>query len=155
MGRSQESFNKKEVRKNKEKKRKDKASKRLARKDGDKSSRLDDMIAYVDEHGRISSAPPDPVKKKESTKLEDIEISPPKKESLEELDPIRKGKVTFFNQSKGYGFIRDIETQESVFIHLSNLIDEISEGNTVIFEVEQGPKGPTAVKVKLFVAEKK
>jgi len=155
MGRSQESFNKKEVRKNKEKKRKDKASKRLARKDGEKSSSLDDMIAYVDEHGRITTAPPDPVKKKDTTKLEDIEISPPKKEALEELDPIRKGKVSFFNQSKGYGFIRDIETQESIFVHLSNLIDEVSEGNTVIFEIEQGPKGPTAVRVKLFVAENK
>lgn len=154
MGRSQESFNKKEVRKNKEKKRKDKASKRLARKEGEKSGGLDDMIAYVDEHGRISSSPPDPVVKKEKTKLEDIEISPPKKEAEKELDPIRKGKVSFFNQSKGYGFIRDLETQESIFVHMSNTYDEISEGDTVNFEIEQGPKGPTAVKVKIFTPEK-
>ncbi len=154
MGRSQESFNKKEVRKNKEKKRKDKASKRLAKKENEKSGGLDDMIAYVDEHGRISSTPPEPVKKKDTTKLEDIEISPPKKESMQELDPIRKGKVSFFNDSKGYGFIRDLETQESIFVHSSNLLEEISEGDTVIFEIEQGPKGPTAVNVKIFIAEK-
>ena len=155
MGRSQESFNKKEVRKNKEKKRKDKASKRLARKENEKSGGLDDMIAYVDEHGRISSAPPDPVQKKKTPKLEDIELSPPKKENEKELDPIRKGKVNFFNESKGYGFIRDLETQESIFVHMSNILEEISEGDTVIFEIEQGPKGPTAVKVKIFIPESK
>ena len=53
MGRSQESFQKKEVRNKKEKKRKEKEAKRLARKDGDKPNSLDDMIAYVDENGMI------------------------------------------------------------------------------------------------------
>ena len=50
---------------------------------------------------------------------------------------------------KGYGFIKDSETKESVFVHVNNLIDEIKEGNLVSFEVEMGQKGPTAVKVKL------
>ena len=59
MGRSQESFNKKEVRSKKEKKRKEKAEKRAARSEGEKKSSLDDMIAYVDETGRILDAPPD------------------------------------------------------------------------------------------------
>ena len=54
MGRSQESFNKKEVRNKKEKKRKDKEKKRLARKNSGKGNSLDDMIAYVDEHGNIT-----------------------------------------------------------------------------------------------------
>ncbi len=153
MGRSQESFNKKEVRKNKEKKRKDKASKKLARKESEKSGGMDDMIAYVDVDGKISSTPPDPVEKKKATKLEDIELSPPKKELEKELDPIRKGKVSFFNMSKGYGFIRDLETQESIFVHMSNLLEDVSEGDTVIFEIEQGPKGPTAVKVKIFTPD--
>ena len=73
MGRSQETFNKKEVRNKKEKKRKEKEKRRLARKEGEKSGGLDDMIAYVDENGMISDTPPDPTKKKD-IKLEDISI---------------------------------------------------------------------------------
>lgn len=149
MGRSQETFNKKEVRKNKEKKRKDKEKKRLAKKEDDSKSSFDDMIAYVDENGQIVDTPPDPAKKKK-VKLEDIEIGVPKREDLPEIDPIRKGTVTFFNDSKGYGFIRDSETKESVFVHINNTLEEIKEGNAVIFEVEMGQKGPTAVRVKLF-----
>ena len=146
MGRSAETFNKKEVRNKKEKKRKDKEKKRLARKDGEKSS-MDDMIAYVDENGMITSTPPDPTKKK-AVKLEDIEIGVPNRDNEEAIDPIRKGTVTFFNDSKGYGFIKDAETKESVFVHINNVLDEIKEGNLVSFEVEMGPKGPAAVRVK-------
>jgi len=147
MGRSPETFNKKEVRNKKKKKRKEKEKNRLAKKDNVKKSSLDDMIAYVDENGRITSTPPDPDKKKE-TKLEDISISVPKDDPSFKPDPIRKGTVTFFNESKGYGFIKDSETKESVFVHVNNLLEEIKEGNAVSFEVEMGQKGPTAVQVK-------
>ena len=149
MGRSQETFNKKDVRNKKEKKRKEKEKKKLARKDNEKGGSLDDMIAYVDENGNITSTPPDPTKKV-NIKLEDIEIRVPTRESTEKYDPIRKGVVSFFNESKGYGFIKDMETQESVFVHANNLIDQIKDNNMVIFEVEMGQKGPTAVRVKLF-----
>jgi len=148
MGRSQESFNKKEVRKKKEKKRQDKEKKRLARKDGEKKTSLDDMIAYVDENGMLTDTPPDPASKKK-TKAEDIEISIPKMDDSMKADPIRRGKLTFFNDSKGYGFIRDSETQDSVFVHINEFQDDIMEGNTVTFEVEKGLKGPAAVRVKL------
>lgn len=147
MGRSQETFNKKEVRSKKEKKRKEKEKKRLARKDNEKAGG-DDMIAYVDENGMISSTPPDPNKKKKEVKLEDIEIGVPKRVE-EEYDPIRKGTVAFFNDSKGFGFIRDNETKVSVFVHINNVIDDIREGNLVTFETEMGPKGPSAIKVKI------
>lgn len=148
MGRSQESFQKKEVRNKKEKKRKEKEKRRQARKDdNDKGSSLDDMIAYVDENGNIVDAPPDPGKKQE-VKLEDIEIGVPKDEDVEKMDPIRKGTVTFYNDSKGYGFIKDSETKQDVFVHINNTEDDIVEGNLVSFEVEMGPKGPVAVKVK-------
>jgi cold shock CspA family protein len=147
MGRSQETFNKKEVRTKKEKKRKDKEKKRLARKDNEKKGSLDDMIAYVDEYGMISSTPPDPSKKK-NIKVEDIEVSVPKRDNFKP-DPIRKGIVTFFNDSKGFGFIRDMETQESVFVHINNLQDAVKEDNVVSFEVVMGQKGPTAINVKL------
>ncbi|MCK5856263.1 MAG: cold shock domain-containing protein [Bacteroidales bacterium] len=148
MARSQETFGKKEVRNKKEKKRKDKEAKRLAKKETDKKGGgLDDMIAYVDENGMIVDTPPDPTKKKK-VKASDIALGVPSREQ-EDFDPIRKGTVTFFNDSKGFGFIKDIETKESVFVHINNCIDEISEDNLVSFEVEQGPKGLAAVQVKL------
>jgi len=146
MGRSQETFNKKEVRNKKEKKRKDKEKKKLARKDIEKKGSLDDMIAYVDENGQLTSTPPDTTKKRK-IKSEDIEIGIPKGDNVA-YDPIRKGIVAFFNDSKGYGFIKDSETKESVFVHANNVLEEIIEGNIVSFEVEMGQKGPTAVKVK-------
>ena len=146
MGRSQETFNKKEVRKKKEKKRKDKAQKKAERRDEGKNS-LDDMIAYVDENGQITSTPPDP-DKKEKIKAEDIEIGIPKRDNEEDLDPVRSGTVTFYNDAKGFGFIKDSVTKESVFVHVKNVQDELKEGNIVSFEVEMGPKGPTAIRVK-------
>ncbi|MEE9460302.1 MAG: cold shock domain-containing protein [Bacteroidales bacterium] len=147
MGRSQESFNKKEIRNRKEKKRKEKEKKRLARKEMDKKGGLDDMIAYVDADGNITSTPPDP-SKKEEVKLEDIEVSVPQSEDIP-MDPIRKGVVTFFNDSKGFGFIRDLETKESVFVHINDVLEDITEGNKVSFEVTMGHKGPAAFQVKL------
>ena len=149
MGRSQETFNKKEVRNKKEKKRKEKEAKRLARRDNEKSGSLDDMMAYVDEFGNITSTPPDPTQKKVVIKAEDIELGIPKKEDMPEMDPIRKGVVTFFNDSKGYGFIKDSETSESVFVHVHNVLEEIKENNMVSYEVEMGQKGPTAVRVSV------
>lgn len=148
MGRSQETFNKKEVRNKKEKKRKEKEKKKLARKENPKTGSLEDMIAYVDENGRLTSTPPDPSKKKDIL-LENIEIDVPKRDSSQKADPIRKGIVTFFNESKGYGFIRDLETQESVFVHVNNLLEEIKENNIVSFELGMGQKGPAATQVKL------
>ena len=62
---------------------------------------------------------------------------------------MKNGIVKFFNGSKGYGFIKDSETQESVFVHVNNVLEEIKDNNMVSFEVEMGPKGPTAVQVKL------
>ena len=148
MGRSQETFNKKEVRNKKEKKRKEKAAKRAARKDGEKKSSLDDMIAYVDENGMLTSAPPDPAIKKSSVKLEDIEVSVPRGSLIAE-DPIKKGLVSFFNESKGFGFIKNMDTKQDIFVHINNVIGEIREGNLVTYEVEMGQRGLTAVNVTL------
>ncbi|MBN2615398.1 MAG: cold shock domain-containing protein [Bacteroidales bacterium] len=149
MGRSQETFNKKEVRNKQEKKRKEKEKRRLAKKEEDKKSSLDDMIAYVDENGMITDTPPDPTKKTE-VDLEGIEYGIPKREK-EDDDPIRKGTVTFFNDSKGFGFIKDLKTKESIFFHIKNVEGEttLKEGNLVTYETEQGPKGPTAFRVAL------
>ena len=149
MGRSQETSNKKEVKNKKDKKRKEKAKKRLIKKETGKKSSFDDMIAYVDEFGMLSATPPDPLKKK-VINPDSIELGATKDDSSQKSDYIRKGVVTFFNESKGFGFIRDMETRQSVFVHANNLLEEIKENNIVSFEIGKGPKGPTALKVKLF-----
>ncbi|MFO8233968.1 MAG: cold shock domain-containing protein [Bacteroidales bacterium] len=146
MGRSQETNKKKEVQKNKQKKKKAKEKKKQVKKEENKPSSLDDMIAYVNEDGTISSTPPEQ-NDDEEIDPQDIEISVPKQNNQPE-DPSRKGTVTFFNERKGYGFIRDIKNGNSVFVHANGLLEEIAEGNLVTFEVEKGRKGPNAVKVK-------
>lgn len=148
MAKSQETFSKKESEKLKQKKKKEKEQKkedrRTASKEGGKS---DFVLAYVDENGNISSTPPDP-RKKIKINEKDIELGVPKHDTTP-MDPIRKGIVSFFNDSKGYGFIKDLETQESVFVHVNGLKEAIKENNKVTFEVEMGPKGPNAINVKL------
>lgn len=153
MARSKETFSKKELEKKKLQKRKEKAARKEERKEAGKRS-FEDMIAYMDEDGNIVATPPDPTKKKKEMKVKDIVIGARNSGDSEAEDPVRTGKVTFFNDSKGYGFIRDIETGDSVFVHVNGLIDEINESDKVTFETERGPKGMTAVKVALFVAEK-
>lgn len=147
MGRSRESFSKKEVRTKKEKKRKDKFAKKQVRKDPDSKGGLEGMFAYVDEFGQLSSTPMDP-SKKIKTKAEDIEISIPKGDSTAR-NRERTGVITNFYDSKGFGFIRDLQTNESIFVHVNNAEDEIGEGKKVTFETEKGLKGLTAVKVKV------
>jgi len=149
MARSQETLKKKDVKNKKDKKRKEKEQKKIGRRENDKKSSFEDMIAYVDEFGGISSTPPDPDKKKNVILSETIETSTPKQDSTLNADPVRKGIVTFFNDSKGYGFIKDSESQESIFVHVNNLLEEIKEGNVVNYEVERGPKGYTATQVKV------
>lgn len=149
MGRSQETFNKRENEKKRAKKKQDKLAKKEERKANvEKGKSLDDMIAYVDEFGNITSTPPDP-KNKEKIKSKDIEVSTPRQAPPNPEDLIRKGKVAFFNESKGYGFIRDKESNESIFVHINGLEDHVQEGDNVTFETEKGPKGLNAVKVKL------
>lgn len=61
----------------------------------------------------------------------------------------KEGTVKFFNTRKGFGFITVNDTEEEIFAHTTNIIDKIKEGNKVTFEIEQGEKGPSAVKVRL------
>ena len=57
------------------------------------------------------------------------------------------GKVKFFNQAKGFGFITD-ENGKDVFVHVSALSEELREGDEVSFDVEEGKKGPSAVNIR-------
>ncbi|SHL43295.1 cold-shock protein [Hymenobacter psychrotolerans] len=149
MGKSQATFGKKENEKKRLKKRNEKAEKKEERQaNAKKGQGLEEMLAYVDEDGNISATPPDPKKKRE-IKTEDIRIGAIRQEDMEEEDPIRKGTVTFFNDSKGYGFIKDKLTQQSIFVHANNVTQQIKENDKVTFEVEMGQKGPSAFAVKL------
>ena len=112
-----------------------------------KGKSLEDMMAYLDENGNLSSTPPDPNKKKVFN-VEDIQIGVPKYVAGEDDNPIRSGVVTFFNDAKGFGFIKDIQTQESVFIHVNKLTQPIKEHDKVTFEIEMGPRGASAINVK-------
>jgi cold shock CspA family protein len=143
-----ETWNKKEREKKKKQEKKDKEERKQERKENGKAKSLDDMLAYVDENGNISATPPD-IGKIRKVKLEDIEISVPKQQPVDPADLIRKGVVTFFNDAKGYGFIKDSVTQESVFVHINSLKEQVKEQSKVIFEIEMGPKGANAVNVKI------
>jgi len=151
MAKSQQSFNKKEKEKKRRKKAKEKAERREQRKlekaEAGKKS-FEDMLSYVDEDGNLTSEKPDPTKKRVEIKAEDIVLGVPPKDSTP-VEKVRKGRVNHFNDDKGYGFIVDLDTKESVFFHVNNTIDDVRESDKVTFEIEMGPKGPNAIKVAL------
>ncbi len=62
---------------------------------------------------------------------------------------MKAGTVKFFNNSKGFGFIKPSDGGEDIFVHQSGLIDEVRENDEVEYEVEQGRKGLNAVDVKV------
>ena len=147
MGRSSETFSKKEKEKKKQKKRQEKDEKKLERKASASKGSLEEMMAYVDEFGNITTTPPDP-KKKSEIKAEEIQLGIPRRVESEDEDGISQGTVTFYNDSKGFGFIRDAATGESIFVHVKETAEPIREGDKVQFEVEMTPRGPGAVRVR-------
>jgi CspA family cold shock protein len=62
---------------------------------------------------------------------------------------VKEGTVKFFNESKGYGFIKDNESENEYFVHVSELVDRIKDNDKVTFELKEGRKGLNAVNVKL------
>ncbi len=147
MARSQETFGKKEKEKKRLKKRQDKQARKEERRAASEGGGLDNMMAYLDEDGNIVDSPPDPTIKKKVIKASSIEIGVPKREE-EPSTKDHTGKVSFFDDSKGFGFILDTVNQEKYFVHVSGLVDEIAEGDNVSFELERGMKGMNAVNVK-------
>lgn len=147
MARSQETFNKKEKENQKAKKRKEKAAKKEERKSTSGKKTLDEMMAYVDENGNIVAAPPDPSKRTEINE-EDIQIGVAKREDI--IPEIMTGKVSFFNDSKGYGFIKDDSNGESYFVHINGMTEAIKENDKVTFDIQKGQKGWNAINVKLI-----
>lgn len=152
MAKSQQTFNKSEKEKKRLKKREDKKKKMEARRlEKEEHGTKGIEFAYVDHNGNLTDTPPDP-SQKIKVNAKNIEVSIPK--TLEgdrvEVDPVRNGKVSFFDSSKGFGFIIDSENNEKYFCHVSGLVDEIVENDKVSFELERGMKGMNAVKVTLL-----
>jgi len=145
MGRSSVSFNKKEVEKKKAQKRKEKQQRKEERKANSTGGSLDDMIAYVDENGVITTEAPDTTQKTE-VDVNEIAVSTPKK--TEEDDAPLKGRVEHFNQDKGYGFIKDLAGTDKYFFHISEAYDSISEGNIVTYKLAKGNRGMNAVEIQ-------
>ena len=84
---------------------------------------------------------------KAEIKQEDIMIATPKKEK--EAPTIMRGRIEFFNTSKGFGFIKDLSGTEKYFFHINNVTGDISENDIVTFDLERGMKGMNAVNVRL------
>lgn len=147
MSKSQDTFGKKEVQKRKAGKKKAKEARRQARKEREPQS-LDDMIAYVDSEGNFTSKPPDPDQKNE-VPLEEIEISVGNKSENEE-EPTAKyrGRVTYFNEEKGFGFIKKSGSDDSIFVHIRQVVSgELTKDCKVSFDIQDSPKGASAVNV--------
>ena len=66
------------------------------------------------------------------------------------LEVMKEGTVKFFNNAKGFGFIKLNDSDEEIFVHSTNLLEDIREDDKVQFEVEKGDKGLSAVKVSLI-----
>jgi len=138
------SFNKRELEKKREQKRQEKQKRKEERKANGGNGSFEDMIAYVDENGVITSTPP---VKKQEIEIENIAVSTPKKEDLEES--ILKGRIEYFNPDKGYGFIKSAASMDKYFFHISSAPESIAEGNKVTFELERGKKGMNAVNISI------
>lgn len=141
------SWNKKERENKKRNEKKKKEERKIERKENsDKGKSLDEMMAYLDENGNLTSVPPDGTKRAEIS-LDEIEISVPKKRELSPEELIHQGIITFFNPAKGFGFIEDDQNGQRIFVHQSSASLPLQEGLKVKFEIEKGPKGYVAVNV--------
>lgn len=137
-----DSYLKKENNKKKAEKAKLKAQRREERKnDNNKGSEPEFM--YVDEFGQLTSTPPT---ERTEIDLEDIQLGAAK---IEEEEITKTGIVDFLSD-KGYGFIKENVSKETVFFHVNNIDFDIKQGHKVSFEKERGDKGYVAANVKLI-----
>ena len=145
MAKSKETFNKREKEKQRQKEQREKRDKIKARKANQvKGKSLADMMAYIDENGNITSTPPDPSKKR-TVNVEDIQIGVP--EFVEDAKEILEGRVDYFNDAKGFGFIID-KKGGKYFFHVNQLTERIGENDKVSFQSERSARGWSAVGVK-------
>ena len=148
MAKSQQTFNKSEREKKKQKKQKEKRERKAQRKmEKEERGKLsfEEQIAYVDHQGNLVDTPPDPTKRKE-IKAENIVLGATR-EQLNTGNEKRVGRVKFFSEDKGYGFIIDNETKEELFVHIKQCLYKPEVNDIVSFIVKSGNQGPVAAKV--------
>ncbi|MBX7052490.1 MAG: cold shock domain-containing protein [Flavobacteriales bacterium] len=149
MSRSPETSGKKDREKKRLQKRNEKEQKRQERKsESKKGMGFDSMIGYVDEYGRLTDTPPSEQGKRAVVNVEDIVLGATTRVKEKPEDRLRTGTVTFFNESKGYGFIRDTVSGQSIFVHVNAATYQMKENDKVTFEIVAGQKGPAASQVK-------
>lgn len=141
-------FEKREKEKKRQQKQEEKQRRKEERKANKPGGGLENMMAYVDEFGRITSTPPDPSKIRKPIDISEIEIGVPRRSKEDEAPVARVGRVDFFDTSKGFGFINEDGSRERLFFHVSGLEDEVKENDKVTYDVERGPRGMNAVRVK-------
>jgi cold shock CspA family protein len=143
MARS-ETYGKREKEKKRIQKRQDKEQRREDRK-AEKPKSFEEMLAYIDENGNITSTPPDGTQKRAVNEFE-IDLTSKNKGSVAPPGQ-RHGVVKRFDTSKGYGFIRDSQTSEEFFFHFKSANFEIAQSDRVTFKTEQSPRGSNAVSI--------
>lgn len=139
-----DSYNKKALQQKKAKKKQDKLERRNERKShNNKGKSVEEMTVYLDENGNFTDVPPEQQKRKE-IKVEDIQLgAAPIVEEKEST-----GVVASFFVDKGFGFIKEDLTGESVFIHSNDLSEPVAEKDRVSYEKRRTPKGYQAVNIK-------
>jgi cold shock CspA family protein len=144
-----EYFSKRDREKKKQHTRKEKYETMRQRKEASRNGNsLADMMAYVDENGNLTSIPQDP-KRKRDYSIDEIEIGVTSGKDPNSNEVYDEGVVTFFNEEKGYGFIRDARTKQSVFVHHKQLLAPIQLNDKVRFLIAKGMKGPEATEVSI------
>lgn len=139
-------YAKKDRESKKAKVKRDKADKKEQRKlNNNKGKSLDEMMAYVDIDGNLTSEPPDMRTPKETTRTNPGAALP-----VYDPEQMRSGSVVFFDDAKRYGFINDSKSGESIFVLGRNAAFKIKKGDHVSFYKERGSKGFIAVNVQLI-----
>lgn len=139
-----DSFNKKTVKQKKAKKKLEKQERREERKsNNNKGKSLADMTVYLDEFGNFTDVPVH-AQKRTTINAEDIQIS-----ISHPTEPsFFTGKLSAFNTEKGFGFITEDTSNESVFVHQNSMAESLKENDRVTYEKERTPKGMAAINVK-------
>ena len=145
-----EFWSKRDREKKKQQARKEKEERKRERKENARDGNdLSEMIAYLDENGNLTATPPDLSKRREIN-LEEIQIGTPKLKDRNQEPTFEEGVVTFFNDEKGFGFIRDIRSKQSIFVHSKQLSEPVQLNDKVRFIIGKGVKGPEAMEVSLI-----
>lgn len=142
---------KKEQKKKKAQLRQDKAARAEIRKqNSDKGRSLEEMFMYVDESGNLSSVPPDPSKRKSVDPAQIVFQAGVNRNIPEQAETPRSGKIQYFSQAKGFGFITDTQTGDRIFVHSSEISSPVQEGDAVTFFRQRNQKGFFATQVTII-----